>query len=122
MGGLVTAPEMAALREIPEMGMTDEVTILTMVSSPGLEGDYDESYAASVTTKGWLWEAPASAKGDVVGGVEGVDTAYRLYLPVGTPIDNGDRVYIKGAVYQVLATNAESTFQPVLRVALRRAE
>jgi hypothetical protein len=122
MTGLITASELGALQEIAELGMVDEVVIATRTISGGLEGDNDVDYTASITVKGWLFEQPASPNGDVVGGVEAIATAYRLYLPVGTPIETGDRVYKDGAEYEVLGINAENTYQPVLRVSLRRAE
>ena len=123
MAGLVSDAEMAALRGIAEIGMTDTCTILTRSNDlGGLEGDTDYDYAASVTVKCWLWETLASERAEVVGGMEAVTTAYRLFLPVGTPIENGDRVVIGGETYTVLATNAENTYRPVLRCSLRKAE
>ena len=66
--------------------------------------------------KCWLWETLANDNAEVTGGVEAITTAYRLFLPVGTPIENGDRVVVKGETYIVVATNAENTYRPVLRV------
>lgn len=123
MAGLVSDLEMAALQEVAEAGMVDDVTIVTQTPDPGgLEGDSEQTYTTTITVKGWLWETLASDNAELTGGIESVTTAYRLYLPVGTPIENGDRVIIKGATYIVLATNAENTYRPVLRCALRRAE
>ena len=125
MAGLVSDREMAALQGIAELGMVDECTILTQTNVVGgLEGDTDYEYGtpASITVKCWLWETLGSENAELTGGVEAITTAYRLYLPVGTPIENGDRVVIKGQTYIALATNAENTYRPVLRVALRRAE
>ena len=124
MPGLVSDAEMAGLQTIAEIGMADTCTILTQVNiNTGLEGDTDYEYTeASVTTKCWLWETLANDNAEVVGGVEAITTAYRLFLPVGTPIANGDRVVCKGETYIAIATNAENTYRPVLRVALRRAE
>lgn len=122
MAGLVSDAEMAALQDIAELGMVDDVAIFTRSIGAGLEGDTDEDFTATITVKGWLWETLASGNGDVVGGLESITTAYRLFLPVGTPIEPGDRVVIKGETYVVIATNAENTYRPVLRCALRRAE
>lgn len=124
MPGLVSDAEMSALQEIAEIGMADTCTILTQTNETGgLEGDTDYEYTeSSVTVKCWLWETLASDNAEITGGVEAITTAYRLFLPVGTPIENGDRVVVKGETYTVLATNAENTYRPVLRVSLRRAE
>lgn len=123
MPGLVSAGEMAALQNIAEIGMADTCTILTQSNDAGgLEGDTDYEYTAGLTVKCWLWETLANDSAEVTGGVEAITTAYRLFLPVGTPIENGDRVVVKGETYVVLATNAENTYRPVLRCSLRRAE
>ena len=124
MPGLVSDAEMAGLRGIAEQGMADTCTILSRSNtSGGLEGDTDYGYTESATTtKCWLWETLGSEDAEIVGGVEAITTAYRLFLPVGTPIENGDRVLVKGETYTAIATNAENTYRPVLRVALRRAE
>ena len=123
MPGLISDVEMAGLQEIAEIGMADTCTIQTQSNDTGgLEGDTDYEYTDSLTVKCWLWETLANENAEVVGGVEAITTAYRLFLPVGTPIENGDRVVVKGETYIVVATNAENTYRPVLRVSLRRAE
>jgi hypothetical protein len=123
MPGLVSDAEMAGLQSLAEIGMADTCTILTQDNTAGgLEGDTDYEYTASLTVKCWLWETLGSDNAEVVGGVEAITTSYRLFLPVGTPIENGDRVVVKGETYIVVATNAENTYRPVLRVSLRRAE
>jgi len=121
---LITDAELSALQEIAEEGMVDTCAILTRTPvAAGLEGDSEQTFEeSSVTVKCWLWELPVSPQGGTIGGIEAIETAYRLYLPVGTPVDNGDRILIKGHEYTVLASTDEQTYQPVLRLSLRRAE
>lgn len=122
MEGLLSSSELGALREVAELGMIDDVGIYRRSAGGGLEGDDDIDYGLSITVKGWLWEPPLTGQGDIVGGIEAINTAYRLYLPVGTPISNGDRVFVNGGMFEVVGTNAENTYRPVLRCSLRRAE
>lgn len=119
---LVTQSQIESLRSVVESGMETDVTILRAAQSDSPYGDDDETtFTTGVTVKGWLREVPQGTI-DVVSGIVSTPGTYRLFLPVGTPIDPGDRALIGGKRYVVEDTNAESTYQVTLRVVLNRAE
>lgn len=120
---LVTTTELEALRGVIESGMETTVTILRRTSSDNPYGDdqTDAYTPQSATVKGWLRTVPEGTI-DVVSGVMADVSIYRLFVPVGTDIRNGDRLMIEGRRYTVTDTNKESTYQVALKCSLRRLE
>lgn len=119
---LVTAGELGSLRSVIESGMVTDVTILSRSTTDNVYGDdQTESWAGDTVVKGWLRTVPEGTI-DVVSGVQADVSLYRLFLPVGTAVDNGDRVEIDGARYIVTDTNKESSYQVALKCSLKRAE
>jgi hypothetical protein len=122
MGQLVSASQLNALRKVAESGMNVDVTRLKQTKVDSVYGDeQDITYVVDWTTSGWLRAVPEGVI-DVVSGVTGDIGTFRLFLPVGTDLDNGDRVLIEGRTYTVTDTNVESTYQVVLRCSLRRLD
>jgi hypothetical protein len=121
---LVSDSQLHQLRKVVERGLVTDVTIINSVRADnpysdeewGQEPEYDRQ-----TVKGWLREVPAGTI-DVVSGVMANTGMYRLFLPLGTNIENGDRVVINDEDFIVQDTNQDSTYKVTLRVSLARAE
>ena len=121
---LVSESQLKSLRSVVELGMVTDVTIVnaTQVDNPYSDDEYvQEAEGARQTVKGWLREVPAGTI-DVVSGVMANTGMYRLFLPLGTVINNGDRVFVNGEQFVVQDTNQDSTYKVTLRVSLARAE
>jgi len=119
---LVTSGQMAALQGVIESGMTTDVTILSRTETDNAYGDQQtDTWTASGTVKGWLRTVPEGTI-DIVSGVQADVAIFRLFVPVGTDINNNDRLLIDGRRYVVTDTNVESTYQTALKCSLRRAE
>lgn len=122
MGELITAAQMAAIREIPLAGMQTPVSILRLTSTANPDGDDTQVWAETESTIGWIYEPLDYPKGDAVGGIQGVANEFRAYLPVETEVEAGDRLGVDGEIYNVVNTNDADTYQPMRRAALRKVE
>lgn len=120
---LVTDSQMASLRTVIESGMVTEVTIFNRNRADNAYGDEQtETWPGDgVVVQGWLRTVPEGTI-DVVSGVMADVAIFRLFVPVGTNVNNGDRVDIDGRRFIVTDTNKESTYQTALKCSLRRAE
>ena len=124
---LVTDAQVAALRSVAERGLKDTVTVyrrtaLAESDPDNIYGDDTETWVAqSPTVKGWLFSTPSPSIDEFNGRMALVNT-YRLFLPVGTEVESGDQVDINGHRFVVSDTVEESTWLPILRCSLRRAE
>lgn len=125
---LVTDAQVAALRSVAERGLKDTVTIykrtrVTDENDPdNAHGDdYETWVAQSPTVLGWLFSSPSSVIDEFNGRMALINT-YRLFLPVGTDVASGDQVEVNGHRFVVSDTVNESTWLPILRCSVRRAE
>lgn len=122
MGQLVSDSQMASLRSVAKLGMQSDVTILHRTAADDPYGDDSTpTWTETVTVKGWVRGAVA---GDIrqAGAMTGLAAGYRLFVPVDTPVTNGDRVRIEGNDFTVQDTNIESTWRVVMRCELERVE
>lgn len=117
---LVSASEMAALREIGLQGMQTSVAIYQRVTIETDDGQEDE-WTYLTTTEGWLHSTPTPTITVVSGEMATVNT-YRLFLPVDTTIEAGYHVIIGAKTFVVSDTTEEDTWQPMLVCSLRLAE
>jgi len=120
---LVSAAQIAALRSVANRGLQTDVTIFPRIEADNPFSD-DENVTTSggtVTVKGWLRTVPAGVI-DVVSGVQAQISSFRLLLPPGTVIHNGDRVEINSEKYVVEDVASENTYQIFLVCSIRRAE
>lgn len=122
MGELVTTSELEALREVVELGMQTTISILREESIPVEDGDDQQVWATEEITKGWIFEPPAFSRGNVIGGVQGEVHEFRLFAPMGTDIQVGDRIGVEGQIFNVTDTNDTNTYQTELRASLRKVE
>jgi hypothetical protein len=121
---LVSDAQLNQLRKVVERGLVTDVTIINSVraDNPYSDEEWDqEPEHGRQTVRGWLREVPAGTI-DVVSGVMANTGMYRLFLPLGTHIENGDRVVINDEEFIVQDTNQDSTYKVTLRVSLARAE
>ena len=128
MEPLISDLQVASLREIAERGLKDDVTIykrgrVSDDSDPAnVYGDDAETWVAQVpTVKGWVFSTPTPTLSTSMSRMVLLNT-YRLFLPVGTNVTSGDQVEIRGQRYVVSDTIEESSWLPILRCSLRRAE
>ena len=121
---LVSPSQLNALRKVIATGLVTDVTVINIGQADSPYSDDEmvqEPEAQRQTVKGWLREVPAGTI-DVVSGVMANTGMYRLFLPLDTRIDNGDRVVVNGEEFIVQDTNQDSTYKVTLRVSLARAE
>jgi len=118
---LLTAAQLAAVRQAAELGMVTPVVIRRRSVAEGDYGDDEPTYTPVASVKGWLYSRPTPIQEEAGGRLITANT-YRLLLPVGTDILPGDEVTIGGETFVVSDTTAESTWNPMLKASLRRAE
>ena len=119
---LISSAEMEALAETVIAGMDTPISVLSYQTITVPDGDDRREWVETATTTGWLWEPPDFPTGGNVGGVVGTAHEFRLFLRKEIEVEIGDRIGVEGVIYEVLNTNESNTFQPMLRVSLRRTE
>lgn len=122
MGKLVSDSQMVALRSVAKLGMQTDVLILKRTAADDPFGDDSTpTWTPAETVKGWLRGAVA---GEIrqAGAMTGLVAGYRLFVPIGTDVHNGDRVRIEGNDFTVQDTNIESTWRVVMRCEVERVE
>lgn len=119
---ILSARQMAALQEVALMGMQTPVTIKRRTTSDTAYGDKDEvSFTTVSTALGWFHSTPTPIQEQDTGSVVTANT-YRLFLPVGTDVRDGDQITVGSTVYVVSDTTAESTWKALLACSLRKRE
>lgn len=119
---LLSDSELGALQYWARNGMTDTVTIQRPVQVDSAYGDDESvSYTNIGTTQAWFRSIPTPIATAETGQLITVNT-YRLLVPVGTDIMPKDQVVFGSEVFIVTDTTAESTWQAMLTVSLRRRE
>lgn len=122
MGGLLSANELGALQYWARNGMTDTVTIQRPTQTDSDYGDAESlTYVTISTSPAWFRSIPTPIATAETGQLITVNT-YRLIVPVGTDIMPKDQVVLGPEVFIVTDTTAESTWQAMLTVSLRRRE
>jgi hypothetical protein len=119
---LLTSRQLQAIQKIGESGMASTATIYThepYAKDPDNPfGDSDVTYGPARTVKCWLVAKPAfdisQGQGQAFTIAEDV-----MRVPVGTVIDNGDRVVILGQEYLVTDTTTEATWPEWVTVYLK---
>jgi hypothetical protein len=120
--GFFTERQLAFMRTTAEISLVDDVDIWPMTTAENIyEDSGDTTYEYRETVKGWIFSAPTSGA-QAVAGVIGTLSLYRVFLAVGTEVSPGDRLYIKGAFFELIDTVDESTWLPILRCSARRLE
>lgn len=120
---LVSDAEVASLRDYALSGMQTEIQIFHKTTVPNDFSDDGESFPVDpdITVLGWFRNAPNIDLSGDFSALQQVDDG-RLFLPVGTVLDRGDRVVVAGEAWTVVDTNKESTYKVLLRVLLRRVD
>jgi hypothetical protein len=117
---LISASELAGLREVAESGMTTPATVQRRVSVADADGQHSFwTDLGSIT--GWLYSTPTPMI-TVNAGEQVTVNTYRWFCPVGTDLRPGDKLTIGGSEYTVSDTTAESTWLPLMNCSLRRIE
>jgi hypothetical protein len=119
---LMSARQLAALQEVALMGMQTPVTIKRRTTTDTDYGDKDEvSFTTVTSTLGWFHSTPTPMQEQDTGSVVTANT-YRLFLPVGTDVRDGDQVSVGSTTYVVSDTTSESTWKALLSCSLRKRE
>lgn len=119
MSPLLTASQLAAIRELGELGMSTTVTVQRYLGSEGYDAD-EHPFGADddateqfedpgTETVGWL-RSNMGRDFDEDGSRVVAIHDFTLRVPVGTVIDSRDRVVIEGVNYTVMETNTEDTW------------
>jgi len=113
---LITAAEMAAIREVAESGLVTPVYIQTKSIDRDAPDGWSETWVESSTpVAGWLYEiTPSGATLGVVAGAVGLAESLWLRLPVGTAVEPGDRARVGSSTFVIQHTNDDSTYLPWL--------
>ena len=117
---LLSPSELGALSAVVESGMTSDITILRLMSVDSATGQ-DQSWTMTSVVKGWMYSGAAPVL-TIVSGAQALVDTFRLFVPLGTDVRTGDRVQVGGETYTVSDTTAESTWQAMLTVSLRKAD
>lgn len=108
--------------------MVDNVTIVTPVKTTDSRGATVKLWANAtrVTVKGWMAQTNASKPEDeLVPNREGTRSFWRLFIPIGSTLDNSCRIEYLGDSYEVVGRvhTAKTTLGPHhLEVPLRLVE
>lgn len=121
MSGLLSTNQLAALSKLVKQGMTTDLVIWDHVTVESANGVEETWVARSESVKGWLHSTPTPVM-TVGNGLQGTVNSHRLYLELGTDIENGDRVYVGNDRFTVEDTTHEDTIQAMLTVSLRRID
>lgn len=120
--GFFSEAQLTALRRTAEVSLVDDIDIWPRTMSDTIYEDAAQaSYTYRETVKGWVFSTPTPTP-DTVGGIIGTLNLYRIFLPVGTEVIPGDRLYVKGHFFELIDTVDESTWLPILRCSARRLE
>ncbi len=119
--GLLTSSQLNALSKLVKQGMTTTITIWDKVDVESPTGVSETWVERSESTVGWLHSTPTPVM-TVGNGLQGTVNTHRLYVELGTDIENGDRVYVGNDRFTVEDTTHEDTIQAMLTVALRRID
>lgn len=121
---MITAEDMAGLMDMAEGFMQTSVDIYHATDATT---GWDDSVknapalAPDLTVLGWVRSRPnVDLDEDLAALINEEQT--RLFVPVGTVLEKGDRVVIAGDAYNVIDTNAQNTWRVLLRCSLRRIE
>jgi hypothetical protein len=119
---LISTSQLAFMRTTVERAFNTDVDIYkrSLVESV-YEDEATETFTFSETIKGWVYSTPSSSAAEV-GFTIGTLNLYRLFVPVGSDVEPGDRLKIDGNDFLVIDTINESTWLPLLRCSLRRLE
>ena len=119
---LLSSAEIDAFRDVALQGMQDDVAIYRR-STISTDDGMTSEWAYLTTAKGWIYSVPTQHQSLVSGEIVTINT-YRLFVPVGTDIAQGDKVKIGGHSQEYICSDtiSENTWQAVLRVSLRFAE
>ena len=123
------------VQQVAERGMQTQITIrrrsvAEMGSSVGVDDYGDDVVAYTATAEsstfsvlGWFHSTPTPMQMEDAGSLVTVNT-YRLYLPVGTDVKEGDEVQSgdSGLIYIVSDTTDESTWKALLACTLRKRD
>lgn len=130
MKPLVPPHVLEQVRLVAEQGMQTTITVrrrsVTVADSNNDYGDDDVVYTQTHETtyhtlKGWFYSEPTPVQVVDSGALVTVNT-YRLFVPVGSDIVEGDEVVAGGQTYVVSDTTAESTWMALLRCSLRKRD
>lgn len=130
MTALLSENQLKAVRKAALLGMVTDVIIERRNEAPPpVGGDYGDDFitydptteSTSRHVKGWFHSTPTPVQ-DVDTGMVVTANTYRLYLPVGTDVQVGDRIQVGSASYTVSDTTAESTWLPLLTCSLRKRD
>ena len=127
--GLISDQQMAAIREMAEIGMVTSVDIFRRDAVvPASSDDYGDNVEFNETTgsrrttiQGWLQTVPMT-QAMVDAGAVITDQLWELRLPYGTEVAVGDEVHSGGRVYHVLSVDSGKTLSPYIKCNLRRRE
>lgn len=119
--GLLSTSQLAALSNLVKKGMDTDLTIWDKVMVESATGMTETWIERSESIKGWF-HSTATPVMTVGSGLQGTVNTHRLFLELGTDIENGDRVYVGDDRFTVEDTTKEDTIQAMLTVSLRRID
>jgi hypothetical protein len=121
VSGLLSTSQLNALSKLVKQGMTTDLVIWDHVIEESDNGTEETWVERGESIKGWFHSTPTPVM-TVGSGLQGTVNTHRLFLELGTDIENGDRVYVGTDRFTVEDTTHEDTIQAMLTVSLRRID
>jgi hypothetical protein len=116
---------LAAVRAVGATGLETELSILTRSIIEGTNGNEDyEAWVQTDTVLGWIKQndrGPVLHLDDSAGAVASIGR-YRIHLPIGTIIDEGDMLGLDGEVFIANEVNSENTYRVFVTVIARKRD
>src|SRR5882672_11429060 len=106
--GLLSTSQLTALSKLVKKGMDTDLTIWDHVITESDTGMTETWVERSESIKGWFHSTPTPVM-TVGSGLQGTVNNHRLFLELGTDIENGDRVYVGADRFTVEDTTKEDT-------------
>jgi len=119
---LLSASELGAIRAVAESGMIETAAILTRSVIETDDGQESVWATSGLDVPCWVYEVtPVSKTLGALAGVVDLVEIFSIRVKAGTEVHSGDRVAVNGQIFDVQHTSDESTYEPWLDLACRKA-
>ena len=120
---MLSASEIAAMREAQEAALPDTCTILRRTLTNDGQGGYVETWSEVATgVKCRLVHSNLAPRETVIAERAAGRTVWQLTVPYGTDISRTDRVVVNGVTYEILAVWSGGTWETARRVVLAKVD
>ena len=116
---LLTAADLAAMRDTQEQAMPGTVYILRMGTASNGMGGFTETWGTASTVIGRVYPRRRLGMGETIGGAQLLSVSdWFATLPYGTDITAKDRVKYDGRTWEITRVNNDEMYQTAVRAEL----